>query len=136
MATHQRWEAAGLAACATTDDVVRDLVKPATADQKCSYAELLARSQDLQDRVGVATATVFLSHAWKYAFKQVIEAIAAHWPEEDNMRSQPFLWFDTFTMNQHQTSTVEKKQPWCWFIVFRENVRTIEPEYRLTANSL
>eukprot|EP00808_Paulinella_micropora_P009272 g73850.t1 len=108
LATYQRWEAAGcLAAGATTDDVVRDLVKPATADQKCSYLELLARSQDPQDRAGVATATVFLSHAWKYTFKQVVEAIAAHWPDKDNVRSQTFLWFDIFTVNQHKTSTVD-----------------------------
>eukprot|EP00808_Paulinella_micropora_P008031 g47259.t1 len=111
LATYQRWEAAGLAAGATTDDVVRDLVKPATADQKCSYVELLARSQDPQDRAGVATATVFLSHAWKYTFKQLVEAIAAHWPDKDNVR-----------MNQHQTSTVD---PDFWFEASRENVRTI-----------
>eukprot|EP00808_Paulinella_micropora_P015242 g62684.t1 len=122
LATYQRWEAAGLAADATTVDVVRDLVKPATADQKCSYVELLARSQDPQDRAGVATATVFLSHAWKYTFKQVVEAIAAHWPDKDNVRSQTFLWFDIFTVNQHQTSTVD---PDFWFEAFRENVRTI-----------
>eukprot|EP00808_Paulinella_micropora_P010179 g72599.t1 len=119
LATYQRWEAAGLAAGATTDDVVRDLVKPATADQKCSYVELLARSQDPQDRAGVATATVFLSHAWKYTFKQVVEAIAAHWPDKDNVRSQTFLWFDIFTVNQHQTSTVD---PDFWFEAFRENI--------------
>eukprot|EP00808_Paulinella_micropora_P005748 g72162.t1 len=122
LATYQRWEAAGLAADATTDDVVRDLVKPATADQKCSYVELLVRSQDPQDRAGVATATVFLSHAWKYTFKQVVEAIAARWPDEDNVRSQTFLWFDIFTVNQHQTSTVDSD---FWFEAFRENVRTI-----------
>eukprot|EP00808_Paulinella_micropora_P025752 g71322.t1 len=122
LATYQRWEAAGLAAGATTDDVVRDLVKPATADQKCSYVELLARSQDPQDRACMATATVFLSHAWKYIFKQVVEAIAAHWPDKDNVRSQTFLWFDIFTVNQHQTSTVD---PDFWFEAFRENVRTI-----------
>eukprot|EP00808_Paulinella_micropora_P031021 g75226.t1 len=122
LATYQRWEAAGLAAGATTDDVVRDLVKPATAGQKCSYVELLARSQDPQDRAGVATATVFLSHAWKYTFKQVVEAIAAPWPDKDNVRSQTFLWFDIFTVNQHQTSTVD---PDFWFEAFRENVRTI-----------
>eukprot|EP00808_Paulinella_micropora_P008545 g23683.t1 len=122
LATYQRWEAAGLAADATTDDVVRDLVKPATADQKCSYVELLARSQDPQDRAGVATATVFLSHAWKYTFKQVVKAIAAHWLDKDNVRSQTFLWFDIFTVNQHQTFTVD---PDFWFEAFRENVRTI-----------
>eukprot|EP00808_Paulinella_micropora_P019145 g78358.t1 len=133
LATYQRWEAAGLAAGATTDDVVRDLVKPATANQKCSYVELLARSQDPQDRAGVATATVFLSHAWKYTFKQVVEAIAAHWPDKDNVRSQTFLWFDIFTVNQHQTSTVDpdfwfeafREDPDFWFEAFRENVRTI-----------
>eukprot|EP00808_Paulinella_micropora_P011372 g70050.t1 len=123
LATYQRWEAAGrLAAGATTDDVVRDLVKPATADRKCSYVELLARSQDPQDRAGVATATVFLSHAWKYTFKQVVEAIAAHWPDKDNVRSQTFLWFDIFAVNQHQTLMVD---PDFWFEAFRENVRTI-----------
>eukprot|EP00808_Paulinella_micropora_P013855 g7430.t1 len=126
MATYQRLETAGcLVAGATTDDVVRDLVKPATADQKCSYAELLARSQDPQDRVGVATATVFLSHAWKYTFKQVIEAIAAHLSDKDNVRSQTFLCFDIFTMNQHQTSTVEKKTALVLVHCVSENVRTI-----------
>eukprot|EP00808_Paulinella_micropora_P001610 g10533.t1 len=108
LATYQRWEAAGsLAAGATTDDVVRHL--------------LLARSQDPQDRAGVATATVFLSHAWKYTFKQVVEAIAAHWPDKD-VRSQTFLWFEFFTVNQHQISTVD---PDFWFEAFRENVQTI-----------
>eukprot|EP00808_Paulinella_micropora_P018779 g80800.t1 len=123
LATYQRWHAAGrLAAGATTDDVVRDLVKPATADQKCSYVELLARSQDPQDRAGVATATVFLSHAWKYSFKNVVEAIAAHWPDKGDLRSRTFLWFDIFTVNQHETAKVDQN---FWFNAFRENVKDI-----------
>eukprot|EP00808_Paulinella_micropora_P000346 g22476.t1 len=123
LATYQRWHAAGrLVAGTTTDDVVRDLVKPATADQKCSYVELLARSQDPQDRAGVATATVFLSHAWKYSFKNVVEAIAAHWPDKGDLRSRTFLWFDIFTVNQHETAKVDQN---FWFNAFRENVKDI-----------
>eukprot|EP00808_Paulinella_micropora_P032310 g52520.t1 len=123
LATYQRWHAAGrLVAGTTTDDVVRDLVKPATADQKCSYVELLARSQDPQDRAGVATATVFLSHAWKHSFKNVVEAIAAHWPDKGDLRSRTFLWFDIFTVNQHETAKVDQN---FWFNAFRENVKDI-----------
>eukprot|EP00808_Paulinella_micropora_P002834 g33194.t1 len=123
LATYQRWEAAGrLAAGATTDDVVRKLVKPATANQKCSYAELLARLQDPKDRAGVATATVFISHAWKYSFKNVVEAIAAHWPDKGDLRSRTFLWLDIFTINQHETAKVDQN---FWFDAFRKNVRDI-----------
>eukprot|EP00808_Paulinella_micropora_P012425 g50210.t1 len=103
-------------------DVVRELVKPATANQKCSYVELLARSQDPQERASVATATVFLSHAWKYSFKNVVEAITAHWPDKGDLRSRTFLWFDIFTVNQHETAKVDQN---FWFNAFRENVKDI-----------
>eukprot|EP00808_Paulinella_micropora_P014366 g1766.t1 len=100
LATYQRWKAAGLAAGATTDDVVRDLIKPASADQKCSYVELLARSQDPQDRAGVATATVFLSHAWKYTFKQTSTV-------------NPDFWFEAFRENVRTIGhTVLILSPW------------------------
>eukprot|EP00808_Paulinella_micropora_P027173 g8675.t1 len=116
LATYQRWEAAGLAAGATTD-VVRDL------QARHRGPEMLLRGA-AGPVAGPARPRrrVFLSHAWKYTFKQVVEAIAAHWPDKDNVRSQTFLWSDIFTVNQHQTSTVD---PDFWFEAFRENVRTI-----------
>merc|ERR1712087_204460 len=55
----------------TTNDVCFGIVKPATEQVKISYAEMLSntKADEAQD------ATVFVSHAWKYTFVDVVDAL-------------------------------------------------------------
>jgi tetratricopeptide (TPR) repeat protein len=77
----------------TTSDICKHFVKPLTGPSECSYCELL----QLHGNDGVAQANVFISHAWKFKFLDVVEAIEHHF------RSSPeaVVWFDLFSNNQH-----------------------------------
>ena len=56
----------------TTNDVCFGIVKPATEQVKTSYAEMLSNTQPRE----VQKATVFVSHAWKYTFVNVVDALS------------------------------------------------------------
>jgi hypothetical protein len=82
----------------TTDDVCKQFVMPHTAPWKCSYCELLSA---VNHPALALDGAIFISHAWKYEFLAVIEAL------KDTFRDKPdvVLWFDIFTINQHNTVT-------------------------------
>ena len=56
----------------TTNDVCFGIVKPATEHVRTSYAEMLSNTQPRE----VQKATVFVSHAWKYTFVNVVDALS------------------------------------------------------------
>jgi hypothetical protein len=77
----------------TTTEVCQQCLLAATACQSSSYCDLLKqRGSD-----GVGIATVFISHAWKYRFVDVVNALEYHFRDESDI----FIWFDLFANNQH-----------------------------------
>ena len=91
------------AGIATTDDVCKSIVKPATEGAKCSYAELLKRTGRAQH---VRQANLFFSHAWRYNFQLAVETLA-DWCKRKGLDARAcFVWFDIYTVNQHTGITV------------------------------
>jgi hypothetical protein len=72
----------------TTADVCIELVKPATAARQCAYVEVAAHT---------VPATVYVSHAWKYLFHQVVDALEQAADERDG------VWFCALNNNQWAT---------------------------------
>jgi hypothetical protein len=102
----------------TTTEVCEKFLVPMTSSTKSSYCELLL---SLKYPEYVNTATVFISHAWKYKFLDVIDSIIFYFEENSatttSSASSPsllsplspaddthdhFIWFDLFSNNQHQ----------------------------------
>lgn len=81
----------------TTTQVCESIVKPLTSKLQLSLCELLIH----EDNNGVAKANLFISHAWKFEFLDVIEAIFDHLQAEEQ-EEEPIIWFDLFSNNQHQ----------------------------------
>jgi len=79
----------------TTTDVCEIILKPIVRDEQCSYCEYLENHE--QGHL-VGTASVFISHAWKYTFVEVISALEYHFRNEPNI----FIWFDLVSNNQIQ----------------------------------
>jgi tetratricopeptide (TPR) repeat protein len=77
----------------TTTEVCQQCLLPATACQSSSYCDLL--KQRGSPEVGIAT--VFISHAWKYRFVDVVDALEYHFRDDPDI----FIWFDLFANNQH-----------------------------------
>ena len=77
----------------STADVCDTHVKPVTKNAQSSYCELLA-AQDYKScrESAVGTATVFISHAWKCLFLDVVDALEYHFRTEPNI----IVWFDLF----------------------------------------
>ena len=95
----------------TTNDVCFGIVKPATEHVRTSYVELLKSTEPAE----VKSATAFVSHAWKYIFVNVVDALS-------RLSEDTFVWFDVFTVNQHASAQVP---PDWWFTTFKEAVASI-----------
>jgi len=99
----------------TTTQVCDDFVKPMSLAQQSSYCEIIALEQNSsingnhQESMTIATATVFISHAWNSNFLEVIDISLAHL----NKIGKPdaVIWFDLFSVNQHQ-NTVNTSKWW------------------------
>eukprot|EP00605_Chrysophyceae_sp_TOSAG23-4_P001667 GSChrysophyteH1.ASY1.ANO1.1829.1 assembled CDS len=78
----------------TTTDVCNKFLKPITSEKEQSYCEYLQE----QKSPDVGEASVFISHAWKYTFVEVVDALEDHFYNEPDI----FIWFDLFSNNQHK----------------------------------
>jgi hypothetical protein len=56
----------------------------------------------------VNAATVFISHAWKYTFLDVIDALVNHFQSTPDI----IIWFDLFSNNQHKAIDLDFHW-WC-----------------------
>ena len=88
----------------TTTEVNDQFVKPATFATQSSYCDMLTSQR--HDAVGIAT--VFISHAWKYHFLYVVDALNYHFKDEPDI----IIWFDLFSNNQHKAVDLDFHW-WC-----------------------
>ena len=102
-----------------------ELIKPLTERAGSSLAAALGRIPKTVDpRTGapyVSRATVFVSHAWKYNFEELLEALEAHVASVEEPASV-YFWLDVFVVNQH--TNMDKPKIW-WTVTFREAIRSI-----------
>jgi hypothetical protein len=83
----------------STTDVCNKFLKPVTFLRRASYCDML------KDRGGidVGIASVFISHAWKYHFLDVVEAMEYHFCHSPDI----VVWFDLFSNNQHAAADLD-----------------------------
>ena len=94
----------------TTTDVCVNYIVPMTKDLSCSYCDQIkkkATNPNTDD--GVDVANVFVSHAWKYNFLNVVETLRQ--AQNDEPKRKFYFWFDLFSNNQHDTSNI----PYEWW---------------------
>jgi len=107
----------------TTTQVNDQLQKPWTAAAQSSAVSMLVQQQRHADLVG--PANVFVSHAWKYLFLDVLDALRQYFEQRraaEAQRGDVFIWFDLFCNNQH--SATELPFEW-WTRTFSSNIRLI-----------
>ena len=85
--------------CLTTTEVNEKYVMPMTFPFKSSFCDMLTG----QEHPAVGVATVFISHARKYLFLEVIDALLYHFRDEPGT----IIWFDLFSNNQHKAADLE-----------------------------
>ena len=88
----------------TTTEVMEAFVKPVTAATRLSFCEYIMSDGDKEK--AVMTAEWFVSHAWKYKFLDVVDALSRHFDGAD-----PVLWFDVFSVSQHKADV----RPFEWW---------------------
>ena len=74
----------------------KEPLKPITSVKGQSYCELLAE----QNSPDIGEASHFISHAWKFSFMDVVDALQHHFSHESDV----YLWFDLFSNNQYSAS--------------------------------
>ena len=76
-----------------TTDLCEYFVKPATARSQSSYCDVLHS----MNHPAVGVPNVFISHAWKFVFLDVVAILRHHFRDEPDVT----IWFDVFSCNQH-----------------------------------
>ncbi len=84
----------------TTGEVIQRFVKPRTEASKLSLCEQLL-SDGGDGAAFVATAKVFLSHAWMYLFLDMAEAVERRF--RGGAEPDPVVWLDAFSVSQHKS---------------------------------
>ncbi len=84
----------------TTTDVCEILLKPIVSAEKSSYVDYLVKHRDPSL---VSKAQVFISHAWKYTFTSVVNALHNHFQDKLDI----FIWFDLFSNNQIEAPNLD-----------------------------
>ena len=104
----------------STTMVCESIVKPATLDRRCAYIDKFRIHQTVDGGTKplMGPASVFVSHAWKYAFGDPVDVM------EQYERAHPdsYFWFDVFMNNQHKAET--RPQSW-WSTTFRLSIKSI-----------
>ena len=77
----------------STTDVNNLYVKPLTIHMKSSYCDYLKT----RGSSSIGEAQVFISHAWKYKFLDVVDTLKYHFKNKSDI----IIWFDLFSNNQH-----------------------------------
>ena len=96
----------------TTTEVNDKFLKPITLSCQLSYCEMLKS----QSNHCIGTAEVFISHAWKYEFLLVMDALEYHLRDEPDI----IIWFDLFSNNQHKA--VDLNFDW-WCNTFKSAIQ-------------
>jgi hypothetical protein len=96
----------------TTQIRYKFLTQKSILPTKTSYCDYL---QSI-NHPGVGIATVFISHAWKYKFVDVLDALQHQF--RDN--KDTFVWFDLFSNNQNLTKVLDFE--W-WTGTFKSAIR-------------
>jgi tetratricopeptide (TPR) repeat protein len=86
-----------------TTEVSARFIRPMTLRIQDSYCNLLRARR----HTAVSVAAVFISHAWKYPFLDVVEALQYHFRDQPDI----VIWFDLFSNNQHSTES----RPFEWW---------------------
>mmetsp|Transcript_3297 Transcript_3297/g.4554 ORF Transcript_3297/g.4554 Transcript_3297/m.4554 type:complete len:310 (-) Transcript_3297:10-939(-) len=94
----------------TTTDVCEKLVKVRTKKHLCSFCNMMKEDTSI-----IRRATVFISHAWKFKFLNVLNALQRHFPVDklDSNGNEYVLWFDLFSNNQHGLDAPPPFEWWC-----------------------
>ncbi|KAJ3241343.1 Kinesin light chain 3 [Chytriomyces hyalinus] len=92
----------------TTTDVCQKIVQPLTAHTRRSVVDTLI----IEGRSDVVSeAKWFVSHAWKYQFLDVIDALTDFAAKKAIPSNEFIIWFDLFSNSQHETAN----KPFEWW---------------------
>ena len=106
----------------TTTEVCEEFVKPMTYINENSYCEMM---RDLNGEEAIGESNVFISHAWKYKFLEVIDLLQQYFnnnnnSNKENKEDEIIIWFDIFSINQHKTLEVPEDY---WYVTFQSAIK-------------
>ena len=109
----------------TTLDMCEQIIKTKTQAEQTSFAHLIKTKKFEPELTpdDLGTATIFVSHAWRYHFVQLVEAIELFAMEEPDFdEEKTFFWVDLIVNSQW--GVAERPFDW-WCNTFKSNVKTI-----------
>ena len=102
----------------TTTDVNNLYIRPKTNHLKSSYCAYLKTQDSYRECVG--EAQVFISHAWKDKFLDVVDTLEYHFIDNPDI----ILWFDSFSCNLHDNYS---DRDWVWWNnAFKANIESFK----------
>jgi len=105
----------------STWEVCKNVILPATEKTQKAYYELNPDVKDDDGNRMIGQANYFCSHAWKYKFVNVVNALGVFCKNNNLKPEETFIWFDLFINNQHMAPNLSYKW-WCGR--FKEAIRS------------
>ncbi|KAJ3081073.1 Kinesin light chain 3, partial [Rhizoclosmatium hyalinum] len=106
----------------TTQDICNKFVKTETEVSKLSWCADMFLSTDPNLVGQVCDANYFISHAWKYKFLDVVDALTNFVDSNKLDPESTIIWFDLLSNSQHNTGA--KDFTW-WTTVFQNAIQKI-----------
>ncbi|GIL83783.1 hypothetical protein Vretifemale_12537 [Volvox reticuliferus] len=102
----------------TPAGIVKEIILPATAERRCSYADMMLDGpDDLREHVSQGRPFYYVIHSWSRPLSETLKMLTCHFGKsqqrlwrrsEDDSRAlsylddkTTFLWIDIFAVNQH-----------------------------------
>jgi len=105
----------------TTTDVCVKHVLPKTKKECKAYFELDPDEEDENGNKMYGEAKYFCSHAWRYKFVDVVNALEMFCKNKNLKPEETFIWFDLFINNQHKAPDLTYH--W-WSTRFKEAIKS------------
>ncbi len=112
----------------TTYQICENFIATKTKEQRISYVDFLRKvDSDNESRKSqqiapvprlIRKAEVFISHAWSSKFIDVIDTLLEHFRD----RPDVYIWFDSFTVNQHTSQNSNRPFSW-WSTTFKDAIQ-------------
>ena len=104
----------------TTSQINSAFIKPETKGTDHPYIQKYATKRDKKtEQPLVSSATVFVSHAWRYSFYDIVFDVMEQYASK---HPDTYFWFDLFTNNQNEISNKD----FDWFsTTFRNTIEEI-----------
>jgi hypothetical protein len=100
----------------SSEDFCKLFVLSKTTPQRCALVALYKSQNDANGKPFIASASVFVSHAWQNGIADVLDVMEQY----ESAHPNSYFWFDIVIVNQNIVAEIP--EDW-WSTTFRDSIK-------------